>query len=152
MFLRVSHSSGLQRRDRCIERAIELDVVPLEATEILDFVVGLSRLPAAPQDSYPFESQLADRHPFTLSVFQLVLIEQAGPVAFSDGALRKFYDALMKKDRASIAEMNCRLVAALSSHRGHPAEAQQVERLLEIGLDGPKGRCPGAGSGADRKG
>src|SRR5512140_932146 len=114
MFLRIIHSS-LEWWERRIKRAIELQAVSLQATQIFDFVVGLLGLPATPKNSYPFESQLAERHPFTFSVVNLVFIEKAGPLAFADRALGKLYQALMKENRPRIAKMNHFLVATLLS-------------------------------------
>src|SRR5713101_4535379 len=76
MFLRVIHNRSLERRVRFIEGAIDLDAISLQTAQVFGFIVRLPRLPAAPQNSYPLEGQLADSHPFAFTFFQLVLIER----------------------------------------------------------------------------
>src|SRR6266581_8914783 len=106
MFLRIIHSRYFERQQTPINRAVKLDAVSPEATQILSFIVGLPVLPAAPQDAQPFEGDHPNGRPPTFALGQLVLIEQPGPFALANRTLGKLDDALMHEDRAGIAEVD----------------------------------------------
>src|SRR6266404_5209221 len=129
MFLRFIHSGCRHRSESFIERAVQLDSVPLEAAQIFGFVIRLVVLPATPQNSQPLETHDSNRCPAALALAHLVLIEQASPLTFGQGTLGKLHDALVQENRSSIAELHDLLSATLLLNRCHTTEAQQVAGL-----------------------
>src|SRR5215469_2273770 len=100
MISRVFHNSSFLWRQSLVERAVELDAIPLQAAQIGEFVVGLVLLPAAPKNAQPLEGDFAQRCPATLALAQGFLEQQVGPSTFGERTLGELDDALVQKDGA----------------------------------------------------
>src|SRR6185436_5890746 len=103
----------LERSQAVVERGVELDAIPLQAPQIFAFIVSRTVLPAAPKNAHPFKGDHANGGPPAFAFGKLLVIEQPGPLALADRTLGKLDNALVIKDRTSVAELNDSLASTL---------------------------------------